>query len=312
MRSSSPPSPARARYGAVLAVVLLCVLSLLELAACSRTAPLIEGDAHPPMWEAVRGDTRLILIGSVHQLPPTLDWQDLRVKRAVSAADALILELSPEESAKASALFARMSRDESVPPLVTRIGDRDAETVESQLSAQGLTHDDVAATESWAITLLLSNIASAALGLSGDNGVETVLTRQFTNARKPVTGLETSAAQLGIFNAIAPNTQSAMLRRAIADQATSRDTTVALLRAWAAGDVAQITRLVDAEMARTPELAEPLVLSRNRAWAAQLAARPTTGATTTLIAVGTGHLIGPEALPALLAARGFTVRRIVE
>ena len=57
------------------------------------------------------------------------------------------------------------------------------------------------------------------------------------------------------------------------------------------------------------ELVQVLLRDRNADWAAQienlLSARDKP-----LIAVGAGHLLGDHGLPALLEARGYTVRRI--
>lgn len=299
--------PARAIIGAALAFVLFTALILLG--GCARETPLIEGPAHPPMWEATRGDTRIILIGAVHQLPPKLDWQDKRVQRAMNEADALVLELSPAESGAAAAVFAKMARDEPVAALDRRIGAVNGEATRDWLKDAGMNADDIDATESWALSLSLSSLFTQMLGISDSNGVETVLTRHFQQQNKPVRGLETAASQLALFNAVAKSEQNSMLSRTLREQPLVQQRTRALLQAWANGDTTTLARLVDEEMATTPDLAEPLVYARNRRWT-DILSEPANGHHVTLVAVGTGHLIGPQSLPDLLAERGFTVHRI--
>ena len=70
-----------------------------------------------------------------------------------------------------------------------------------------------------------------------------------------------------------------------------------------------LERLVSQPLSAYPNLRAALLTDRNKAWVeiieAQLAAgrRP-------LVAVGAGHMLGPQGLPQLLAARGFTVTRL--
>lgn len=300
------------RFSPLFRRLALPFAGVMLAAGCSAPpAPMVTGPVHPAMWQVSDGDTRVILLGSVHLLPPDLDWQDDRIRRAINEADELLLELAPSEVDQVPALFAATSHDEPVPPLATRLGRANADRLIDQLQASGMAEDDAEATESWALTLLFGNIATADLGLSADNGVESVLTRAFAAAGKRVGGLETAHQQLTLFDDLPASAQDAMLASSLDRTSQSKDTIRATIRAWAAGDVASISRMASEDLARTPGLAEPLVHARNRRWADQLAARMARPGTI-LVAVGTGHLVGEDSLIALLQARGLTVQRLAD
>jgi uncharacterized protein len=289
-----------------LAPVLACAAML---AGCAPAAPpIVEGDARPAVWEAKLGETRLILFGSVHQLPPELDWFNGVIAREVESADRLFLEIAPAEAASAPALFEAIADDEPVSPLDRRIGLTAADRAGNLLA--GIDEAEIDRTESWALALMIGNAIAADNGLSGEAGVESRLTAAFEQAGKPVAGLESARDQLTLFDALDPAVQDAMLARAISRSEGARERTRELIRAWARGDVAAITAAAANELSEFPTLESPLIGGRNRAWADRLTAHAQASGGTALVAVGAGHLAGESSLERLLAARGFTVRRI--
>ena len=79
---------------------------------------------------------------------------------------------------------------------------------------------------------------------------------------------------------------------------------------WLAGDLARLGPGLVGEMARdNPGLYDALLKRRNLAWADRLSTEMA-GAHVELVNVGALHMVGPDGLPALLAARGFKVERI--
>ena len=57
-----------------------------------------------------------------------------------------------------------------------------------------------------------------------------------------------------------------------------------------------------------PQVYDALILRRNEAWAAEIA-ELMNGEGKALVAVGAGHLVGADSVPALLSAQGLDVER---
>ena len=80
-----------------------------------------------------------------------------------------------------------------------------------------------------------------------------------------------------------------------------------LIDAWAGGDTRAIEDLGLTPMKQVSiYLYDRLIVQRNRRWVETIAERMQ-GSGETVIVVGVGHLVGPDSVPALLRARGFTV-----
>jgi uncharacterized protein YbaP (TraB family) len=168
----------------------------------------------------------------------------------------------------------------------------------------GLSADSFAATETWAVALTLARIDAP-----GDpaNGVDRALIGNF--AGKPIEQLEGAAAQLAIFDRLPEVLQRAMLAAVVRESAVANRDPARLVRAWLAGDAAQIEASTREGILADPALHDALLVARNRRWAGALASllreapRP-------LIAVGTAHLVGPQGLAALFEAQGYRIRRL--
>ena len=115
--------------------------------------------------------------------------------------------------------------------------------------------------------------------------------------------------QLEAFTAMSRSQALAMLRELLqAPEAAGRELR-GIVDAYDGVDAEQRLTAVVAEMERrTPTFAEYLLFRRTRRWADALDRPLRAGGV--FVAVGAGHLVGPHGLPALLAQRGFRVRRV--
>jgi hypothetical protein len=101
-----------------------------------------------------------------------------------------------------------------------------------------------------------------------------------------------------------------MLIEAIDEAEQGPSELASMTRAWEHGDTDALERVVVEDMRRDyPELYQVLFIRRNAAWLPVIE-RELAGAGTEFIAVGAGHLLGPDGLVAQLRARGVTVERV--
>lgn len=280
--------------------VLLALLGALALAGCGEPEPAGPPPS-PALWEVTAGNgAKGWLFGTIHALPDGARWQTPAFERVLKDAEVLVVEIANlGDRDAASTAFAAVSRSPGLPPLLARVEPAAKADLIRALDRAGMSERDFATTESWAAAL---QIANAAGPNDSANGVD----RALLSSGLPVAGLESFAAQFAIFDRLAEPEQAELLKQAAIDSAPGEED--ALARAWLAGDLAALERRT-AEGLADPELRQALLTDRNRAWAERIAAMIEQGRYP-LVAVGAGHMVGPDGLPALLATRGYTVTRV--
>ena len=286
---------------AALALVLACWL----LSGCAPDArPIPPG--RPALWviEDAAGDTAGWLFGTIHALPDAAQWRTPALEQAIAQAGELVVEVRDLDPARVAAAFAALSQDRPGPPLAQRLAPDARADLAEVLAREGVSAAPYDRLETWAAALALARLGD---GAGSENGVDRALLAQF--GPRPVRELEGAEEQLAIFDRLPERDQRVLLAAVIEEERGGEDQAADLAGAWLAGDIARMERLMRRGMLADPALYEALLARRNRAWAAQLAA-VLDAKRRSLVAVGAAHMLGPDGLPALLAARGYRIRRI--
>jgi uncharacterized protein len=278
----------------------VAALALAVLAACGAKSD----PASPALWEVTAPDgKRGWLFGTIHALPRRADWRSDAIDEALAEADLIAVEISTRgDPAARQQIFTDLARSSGLPPLSQRVPPSLRGRLAELLDQTGLSEADFARTETWAAALTLARAASPEMDSAHgiDRAVEALADG------RPVIELEGTRGQLRLFDALPEAEQRDLLAAVVADPWAGVDSPA---EAWRRGDMAAIERETRRGLLADPELREVLFTARNQSWARLIQAMILSGRRP-FVAVGGAHMAGSDGLPALLAARGFTVRRV--
>jgi len=222
-------------------------------------------------------------------------------RQALGDAGQIAVEVAAlDDRAAGAEAFAAVSTSPGLPPLLQRVPAADRPALAEALDRAGLDEGDLARTESWAAALLIANGARTS---ETGNGVDRALLAQGL----PVVALESYAVQFALFDRLAARDQAVLLTEAAREAGSGSEERLA--EAWLTGELGVLERETQRGILADPELRQALLTARNGAWAERVAGLLAEGRRP-FVAVGAGHMLGTEGLPALLVARGYSVRRI--
>lgn len=305
-----------AAFSAIALVLLASPAEAQKKSRAREPAPAAETEqtrASPPLLRFTDADSEVFLLGTFHVLPPDLDWRSDALGRAIDRAEVILFEAevdTPAAQQKAAEILAAEGRNPPGVTLTSLLGEDDGARLGEIVDELRLPRDTVDRMRPWQANLLLAVQFIASQGFTPGSGVETVLLREARLRGRELRFLETVEDQLGLFTGLSPEAELSLLRLTVAEWNDQQTEFRQLFDAWARGDGETIGELMNAAMrSQAPEVYQALIASRNEAWAETIAAllnRPGV----TLVAVGAGHLAGPDSVPALLRARGIDVARV--
>jgi uncharacterized protein YbaP (TraB family) len=302
---------------------------------------------HPALWLLEDGDTKIYLFGTIHILPHGFRWRSPRFDAIARSADELVLEVANGGAPETMAAALAELRLGKTAPILWRVSPDRRQALQDLVDELGLPIERFDGFQTWAAAMGLAATAivrglsaqhgggdghdGEGDGARGDEdggardgkgapprpstaelpGVEAPLEAEFRASHRPVSGVETATQQMRFFSVLSFAEQRQLLESIVdAYRAGTVDSVGGGgdigQAAWARGNVAVMA-------ATTRDLPGPLydvlLRRRNATWTEWLIHRLDRPGTL-LFAVGAAHLAGPDSVRAMLAARGFRVRRI--
>jgi uncharacterized protein YbaP (TraB family) len=295
------------KFLAALAATTLLAGSALAQTAAPAPAPTLMAD--PALWVVKDADTTIYLLGTVHVLKPGTEWLDGGVKKAYDASSEVVLELLQPDTATMQGLIGKYGIDPDGPALTAKLSPETKALYEKTTADLGLPAPAFEKFQPWFVSTILSLTAITKAGYNPESGVERQITAAATRDGKKMAGLETAEQQLGFFASLPEAAQLKFLKSTLEELQKVQGVFDAMVADWAKGDPDGLARILNASMNDSPELAKTLLTDRNARWAQWIDERMDKPGTI-FIAVGAGHLAGPNSVQEMLKAHKLKAVRI--
>ena len=294
---------------ALLKNTIMLLAASMMLAACDiGSEPKEDGPPPAPLMYQISNKDGAVegwMFGTIHALPDNTQWRTEILEGANTEADFLIVEIAELDDNRAiSRVYTQLAARPGLPPLNERVEEAKRARLDMLIARSNFTPRDFQSVETWAAALMLAQLARTG---KAENGVDRAFLEDFKG--RPIREFEGASAQLTIFDQLPEQDQRDLLSGVMDDIAKAETDPGSLREAWIVGDEQALIEATQTGIMADPELREALLVERNRDWAEQL--KPILAKEDLpMIAVGAGHLVGPDGLPAMLREQGFVVERV--
>jgi uncharacterized protein YbaP (TraB family) len=290
---------------------VVALFAALAASACADARPAAPSE--PAVFAARDADSTIYLYGTVHVRPNGSDWGGPIAHAALAAASDVWTEMdiSPETDARGQQLARQLSAAPADHPLSSWLTPDENARLRALCTRLRVDPNALEHLQPWAASLTLTLLPIMQAGYDPQSGVDRDVDAYADAHHLREHAFETIDEQLGFLANLSAQLQHQMLLEAV-DEAAQGPTEIAdMTRAWERGDTDALQRgVVDETRHDYPELYQVLFVRRNAAWL-PIIERELAGSNTEFIAVGAGHLLGPDGLIAQLRARGVHVERVV-
>jgi len=282
------------------------------LALLGVTLPAGLAAADPAAWRVTGGNGgEITLLGSMHVLRPSDHPLPPSIDALIERADLIVMELDLDDVDAAAQ--QRTILTTAMLPQGTVVADViDADVYQLVVETTRDIGIDIALLERfepWFLAITLLDQGLRRLGFQGEKGIEQHMVQQSQRSGKEIVGLETLGFQIGIFDALPPEQQQAMLEQTLAELDEAATVLDDMVAAWRDGELESLSAELLSEFDDFPGLYDTLVKKRNNAWVPTLE-RMLADGRRHLVVVGALHLVGPDSVVELLRSRGLEVELV--
>lgn len=264
--------------------------------------------AQPALWKIADHDTTIYLFGTIHLLPQGIDWYHGKLAAAFEQSQVLVTEIPESANGEAAGMMVKHGTLPAGQTLRGLLSEEQRGKYDAAMGGIGLPPTAFDRYKPWFAAVVLATLPLQKQGYDIQHGVETELTDRAKALDHPRIGLETLDYQLGLFDGLPAPLQADYLLSVIEAMPTLKEEIGKMVEAWSRGDAVDLAKQMNAEE-DDPALMQVLLINRNKNWARWIEQRLKQPGTV-FIAVGAGHLGGPDSVQAQLGKDGVSAVRV--
>ena len=295
--------------------------ALVFLAPASPALGASAVTAHPALWTVYGPKGKAYMLGSIHVLPPNIQWKTPEIMKAVAEADTFVFEIPLDHQDKDAHKIQDvqkkvMDQNGMLPPgqsLRGALPEAMQADYDKALADLAISPTYMDRLQPWLAAVVLENAQFFRSDLDAMLGVDRQVYQLASAAKKTTRGFETLEDQLALITPEEQKAGMAQLSEQIAS-ALKHDGTHKvdeMVAAWSRGDVSTLGRISSDALSKDPMLREGLLDNRNRRWVGELKGM-LNEQHVYFVTVGAAHLAGPGGVPALMRAAGYRVEGPVD
>ena len=287
-----------------LARKLLRSVATAILAISATAAP-----AAPALWKVQGAHATVYLFGTIHTLHAETKWHSPKIDQAFNSSGTLYEEVANVgDPAALQPLIAQYGLDPSRPlsDCLDASGKRKLFAVAAKLGAP---KDQIEKLRPWFAATQLSMLPLIRAGYDPNAGVDVRLRSMAVAEGKKVKGFETLQQEMQMLSDLPEPLQVQCLLSTLDDADKGASLFERVVSAWSRGDVTRLQMLLnESTKLKYAELYRKLFVERNRVFAKDIGGL-LAGNGTYFVAIGAGHLTGPDSVQKQLTHAGYAVVR---
>jgi uncharacterized protein len=263
--------------------------------------------AEPAMWVIHDNDSTIYVIGTVHLLRHEAEWTSKKVKDALAESTELWLEVPNPDNASAAAQLIQQYGIDREKPLSQKLNFIERQKMSKLAADYHIPAAGLEMLKPWTAALFFAILPLQKAGYDPNSGVDSFLEMEARKKGEKIQGFETLEEQIQFFDELPEKEQIAFLDDTFDEVEEGIARLERMAVAWMKGDTKSIDDLLVQEMKnKYPTFYEKFLVQRNIHWAGKIEEMLHRSGVQ-LIAVGIGHLVGSDSVPAQLAKRGIKV-----
>lgn len=273
-----------------------------------------EAKARPALWTLRDEDTVVILFGHASALPEGTVWRSPDFDRWLAEADVVVLEsisTGPAAVGQVQSAIRTLGFNEQGTMLTGTMDDIQVEALAGISNELGFPMETLERLRPWLASIQIGVLAAQRQGLDLANTPATVIATEAADNGAEIIALEGPADLIHLMAGLQDDEQVGLLMHSVIQLREDPDQIAQANSTWLAGDIDALAEIHHGRKGAwsSDKVYDLMLVDRNSKWREKIESLLESKTGVILVAVGAGHLAGPDSLVTMLSDAGWEVQR---